>query len=131
VHGNDDSSSEEEDDAFAALSQSSIKRRKVTHTDAKHARERAETQPSKSNSVLPVSLTSSMKRHHKPSEDRRAKMEALLQELEEEKKRAPRFVPDKKGSFVDASEEHLTTNIFVVSPGRIEKAGDIFPWKQQ
>ena len=64
-----------------------------------------------------LSLTSSMKRHHKPSDLRKAKMDALLEELEAEKKRAPskpdRFVPEKKGSFVEPSEAHLTTNIFV------------------
>ena len=41
-------------------------------------------------------------------------MDALLQELEAEKHREhDRFVPEKKGSFVEPSEEHLTTNIFV------------------
>jgi len=58
-----------------------------------------------------------MKRHHKPSDSRKAKMDALIQELEAEKDQIPkktrRFVPDKKGSFVDPGEEHLTTNIFV------------------
>lgn len=70
--------------------------------------------------ILPVSITSSMKRHHKPNDVRKAKMDALLQELEAEKnkvdkvsKDSHRFVPDKKGSFVDPAEEHLTTNIFV------------------
>ena len=58
-----------------------------------------------------------MKRHHKPNDDRKAKMDALLEELEAEKDKVSkgphRFVPEKKGSFVDPSEEHLTTNIFV------------------
>jgi len=44
-------------------------------------------------------------------------MDALLQELEAEKDQIPkktkRFVPEKKGSFVDPEEEHLTTNLFV------------------
>lgn len=48
-------------------------------------------------------------------------MDALLQELEAEKTKNPiaptdrgrGFVPDKKGSFVDPGDEHLTTNIFV------------------
>ena len=73
---------------------------------------------SEGNAQRPIlSLTSSMKRHHKPSDLRKAKMDALLEELEAEKKRAPtkpdRFVPEKKGSFVEPSEAHLTTNIFV------------------
>jgi len=64
-----------------------------------------------------TSITSSMKRHHKPSDIRKAKMDALLQELEAEKDEIPRnskrFVPEKKGSFVVAGEEHLTSNLFV------------------
>lgn len=124
----DDASSSDDDgeeDAFAALSSRASKRQKKDADDSLKARQ-SELPKEKSGhqpGVLPVSLTSSMKRHHKPSEDRKAKMDALLQELEEEKKRAPpervnKFIPEKKGSFVDASEEHLTTNIFVVSAAR-------------
>ena len=44
-------------------------------------------------------------------------MDALLQELSAEQKSTPKerqkFVPEKKGSYVDPAEEHLTTNIFV------------------
>lgn len=44
-------------------------------------------------------------------------MDALIQELEAEKDQIPkksnRFIPEKKGSFVDPGEEHLTTNLFV------------------
>jgi hypothetical protein len=76
-----------------------------------------------------AALTSSMKRHHKPSDQRKAKMDALLQELKAEKNRAPpadphRFIPEKKGSFVDQAEEHLTTNIFVgnLAPSITEEA---------
>ena len=60
-----------------------------------------------------------MKRHHKElSDSRKAKMDALLQELEQEKKkikpgRDRAFVPVKKGSYVDPGDEHITTNIFV------------------
>mmetsp|Transcript_54041 Transcript_54041/g.58596 ORF Transcript_54041/g.58596 Transcript_54041/m.58596 type:complete len:158 (+) Transcript_54041:61-534(+) len=68
-------------------------------------------------SRLPMAKTSSMKRHHKPSEARKANMDALIQELEAEKNLTPnkldRFVPEKKGSFVEAGEEYLTTNLFV------------------
>lgn len=65
--------------------------------------------------TLPTSNTSSMKRHHGSSDSRKAKMEALLQELEAEKASAVihPFVPEKKGSFVQPGQEHLTTNIFV------------------
>jgi hypothetical protein len=76
-----------------------------------------------------ASLTSSMKRHHKPSDQRKAKMDALLQELKAEKNRASpadphRFIPEKKGSFVDQAEEHLTTNVFVgnLAPSITEEA---------
>ncbi|KAG7367400.1 RRM domain containing RNA-binding protein [Nitzschia inconspicua] len=67
---------------------------------------------------LPLSVTSSMKRHHKPSDTRKAKMEALLMELEVEKgkqkNRDPRpFEHEKKGSFVEPGEEKLTSNLFV------------------
>ena len=65
----------------------------------------------------PIAITSSMKRHHKPSDARKAKMDALLQELESEKDQIPkksrRFIPEKKGSFVEPGEEHLTSNLFV------------------
>ena len=110
-------SSSDEEDAFAALSRKGAKRAKTSASkpiqNAASTKKKAEPKPQK----LPISLTSSMKRHHKPSDQRRAKMDALLKELEAEKNKLPkdqhRFVPDKKGSFVDPSEEHLTTNIFV------------------
>jgi len=73
--------------------------------------------------MLPASTTSSMKRHHLggSNDSRKARMDALLQELEAEKSRRPssqdrNFVPEKKGSFVDPDEEHLTTNLFVGTP---------------
>lgn len=82
---------------------------------------------------LPLSTTSSMKRHHKEISDlRKAKMDALLMELEKEKRRAAaaappsssaaaqhlhhhrtQHVPEKKGSFVAPGEESDTTNLFV------------------
>ena len=71
------------------------------------------------NPSLPLPTTSSMKRHHKElSDSRKAKMDALLQELEQEKKKIKAgkdrsFVPAKKGSYVDPEDEHITTNIFV------------------
>jgi U2-associated protein SR140 len=65
--------------------------------------------------ALPTINTSSMKRHHGSSDSRKAKMDALLQELEAEKICSPSrpFVPQKNGSFVQPGQEHLTTNIFV------------------
>jgi hypothetical protein len=68
---------------------------------------------------LSATVTSSMKRHHGVlSDTRKAKMDALLMELEEAKQKAQR-APDPrsrgvvKGSFVESGEEHVTTNIFV------------------
>lgn len=124
----EEASSSEEDDAFAALSQKANKRlRAESQGDA--SKSQSSTDPNTNTAstttsakiILPISITSSMKRHHKPNDDRKAKMEALLQELEAEKQKVERvgskdphrFVPEKKGSFVDPSEEHLTTNIFV------------------
>lgn len=118
----EDSSSDEED-AFATLSQKAKKPR--TGPESKVPTEKPKSFGVEKNAAsgsskpkdLPISITSSMKRHHKTNDDRKARMEALLHELESEKKsvsRDPyRFVPEKKGSYVDPSEEHLTTNIFV------------------
>jgi len=117
---NEDSSSGEED-AFTALSRTA-KRSKSdgphtasTQNDASESKDSGELE--RKMASLPQAITSSMKRHHKPNDDRKARMDALLQELETEKPRVSRepsrFIPDKKGSFVDPSEEHLTTNIFV------------------
>jgi hypothetical protein len=128
----EESSSSEEDDAFSALSRKrGAKRSKVEQ--AIHNPPNSTTPATTSTSddrekthitaapVLPVSLTSSMKRHHKPSDTRKAKMDALLEELAAEQKDRPperssrhgRFVPGKKGSYVDPAEEHLTSNMFV------------------
>ena len=122
----EEESSSEDDDAFAALSQKSNKRQRAeSQGDASKSQSSSDPHPthatsSSSKIILPISITSSMKRHHKPNDDRKAKMDALLQELEAEKQKVERvgkdphrFVPEKKGSFVDPSEEHLTTNIFV------------------
>jgi hypothetical protein len=125
----EDSSSE--DDAFSRLSRKS-KKQKVSAA----APPPPVPQPSRSSgpinsgkeaplpagaATLPLlTTTSSMKRHHKEMSDtRKAKMDALLTELETEKKNIgstrpeKRFVPVKKGSFVDPDEEHVTTNLFV------------------
>lgn len=120
-----DSSSEEED-VFAKLSKKKKGSKAGNESNAnKKASSSSKTasKPSQPAAVqLPASTTSSMKRHHlKGQESRKAKMDALLLELEEERalnpigpqNRGRGFVPEKKGSFVDPGEEHLTTNIFV------------------
>jgi hypothetical protein len=110
-------SSSDEEDAFSEMTRKNVKRSKTDSTKPSSngvgGFKKVLPKPQK----LPVVLTSSMKRHYNPSDTRKAKMDALLQELEAEKNKIPReqhkFVPEKKGSFVEASEEHLTTNIFV------------------
>jgi hypothetical protein len=69
---------------------------------------------------LPVSITSSMKRHHGVlSNARKAKMDSMLRELattldsKKNQKEPSAFVPTKKGSYVEAGEEESTTNIFI------------------
>jgi len=138
----EESSSSDEEDAFSALSRKTTKKSpgpKKESTPSSKA-------PSSSNGVtagndnktaiiiepqtsqvqkspkLPVVNTSSMKRHHHTTDIRKAKMDALLQELEAEKnsvgKYGPasrdRFAPMKKGSYCESNEEEmLTTNVFV------------------
>jgi hypothetical protein len=112
----EESSSSEDEDAFSALSRKNAKRAKSDDSDIQPSTGSNKPKAPPQSLKLPVSLTSSMKRHHKPNDVRKAKMDALLQELEAEKRipREPRkFVPEKKGSFVEPEEEHLTTNIFV------------------
>lgn len=128
----EDSSSSDEEDAFSALTRKrGAKRSKVEQTDddrlgtisaATSGTNGDIVQPNVApGPALPVPLTSSMKRHHKPSDTRKAKMDALLEELAAEQKDRPpetssrhaRFVPEKKGSYVDPGEENVTTNMFV------------------
>lgn len=92
--------------------------------------------------------TNTVKRHHGTSSARQAKMDALLLELENNKNQSneaghygpsgnggadgngagssssSRPPPDKRGSFVEEGEEHLTTNIFVgnLAPSVTEEA---------
>ena len=144
---NDDGgSSSDEDDVFAKLSRKQQKKKQkknppVEQDNSRRKNNSVQNQPStaeekisfsaanvpsattsrpSANSSLPVATTSSMKRHHKEMSDtRKAKMDALLQELEQEKKHIdPNHIvrdrpPVKKGSFVEPGEEHITTNIFV------------------
>lgn len=128
-----DSSSDEED-AFSALSKHRGAKRSKPSTEgnqtvdpapkianAENAQESVKPIAPSNTMTLPSSVTSSMKRHHKPNDMRKAKMDALLEELAaeqihrpiEKKPQSQRFVPEKKGSYVDPEEEHLTTNIFV------------------
>ena len=124
----EEESSSEEEDAFSALARRRAnKRSKLGPSDtaiksnSPPRKEEKQTPSQQKNPAvslkLPVSLTSSMKRHHKTNDSRKAKMDALLQELSAEQKSTPKerqkFVPEKKGSYVDPAEEHLTTNIFV------------------
>ena len=67
------------------------------------------------------------------TDTRKAKMDSLIMELEAEKQKVKpesrRFVPDKRGSFCEPGEEHLTTNIFVgnLAPTITEEElGDLF-----
>jgi hypothetical protein len=136
----DEDSSSGEEDAFSALSRKTKKRQKSGSDNQPSSGDRStgtssgnkKLSPAKAKKLLPVALTSSMKRHHKPNEIRKAKMDALLQELEAEKNKMPkehRFVPEKKGSFVEPSEEHLTTNIFVgnLAPSITEYVQKVVP----
>jgi len=135
----EESSSDDEEDAFSALSKKANPKKKAKNaadktniTDSQDSSKEKivkneDSSGSKSTSAVresasqpmrtPIAITSSMKRHHKPSDARKAKMDALLQELESEKDQIPkksrRFIPEKKGSFVEPGEEHLTSNLFV------------------
>ena len=129
----EEESSSDEEDAFSKLSKKNKKGgKKTAPLQGKHGGADIITTKNAENETTatlpaqaPRSITSSMKRHHVPSNDsRKVKMDALLRELEVEKARRPvdlqqdrrGFVPEKKGSFVDPSEEHLTTNLFVGTP---------------
>mmetsp|Transcript_22673 Transcript_22673/g.34869 ORF Transcript_22673/g.34869 Transcript_22673/m.34869 type:complete len:168 (+) Transcript_22673:73-576(+) len=66
--------------------------------------------------------TSSNKRHHGTSAARKAKLDAILQDLQTtEVQLRPEY---RGGSFVEPEEEHLTTNVFVgnLDPGVTEEA---------
>lgn len=131
VEPSEDEQSSSDEDAFSALSQKTknMVGKKSDGSDRK-APPSSETSADLSHqnipAKLPIANTSSMKRHHGASDIRRAKMEALLQYMQADKESVEsgsghygpassrdRFVPDKKGSFVEPGEEHLTTNIFV------------------
>lgn len=138
-NNNDDNSSSDDEDVFSKLSRKHQKKKQKKNppreekgdnkqqqqqqqqpTAAASTNQDAKPAPAAPvNPALPLATTSSMKRHHKEmSGSRKAKMDALLQELEQEKKHIDHVTtrerpPIKKGSFVDPGEEHITTNIFV------------------
>jgi RNA recognition motif. (a.k.a. RRM, RBD, or RNP domain) len=134
--------SSSEDDAFSALSRKRKKggnvknvaaKRTDTTTTAHSEPSAAVTSATTVNEPPPAPLvakTSSTKRHHgELSDSRKAKMDALLLELEAETRtsaamstlkdhpsqRRPRGATEQRsrGSFVDPGDELLTTNIFV------------------
>lgn len=95
---NDDS--EDSDDAFSALS-SGGKRDALS---------------SKTGDDSKTLSSTSRKRHYgAETSQRKAKMEALLQELQHTSSTAPTKVTGThlKGSYVQPGEEHVTTNLFV------------------
>jgi len=129
-----DSSSEE--DAFSALSRKKRKPNKVgsnnndklKHGDSQQDHLQTEQKESidAKDDKVPVSNntnTSSNMRHHHVSSDRAAKMNTLLEELEQSSKNVSnnnisldqnkRIIPDKMGSFVTEEDEPFTTNLFV------------------
>lgn len=140
----EEASSSDEEDAFAALSRKTKTKRTRVESNANppiqgkkeipgnvmEASDRSSTCAQNSvhststmttghdTSKHPVSLSSSLKRHHNPNDTRKAKMDALLLELETEKGKRKnndprRFVPEKIGSFVSPGEEKVTSNLFV------------------
>lgn len=130
--GDGDDSASSDDDIFTKLARKNSKKKKAAAM-AKSVEQPSElgvspavvgasTGSASTEAALPLTTTSSMKRHHKEmSGTRKRKMDSLLQELEQEKKQITNrrgsdhrdFVPVKKGSFVQAGEEGTTTNIFI------------------
>jgi len=132
--GAESSDDEGEEDAFLAMSRKRKKAKTGNRPDGtdnnpkqaasegdegKAAKNQSEVEEGEKKK-LPVAVTSSNKRHHGvTSGSRKAKMDALLNELKAETPvislaaSKQSYVPDKKGSFVEPGEEHLTTNVFV------------------
>jgi hypothetical protein len=129
------SSSDEdnEDDAFTALSkkQKKVPGKSSTNDDSSGITNK--NGDTTATGVATAADTCSNKRHFHMSSERAAKMDALLKELEYDASLETTdstnttasavtssdhfyndgFVPNKKGSFVEAGEEYSTTNIFV------------------
>jgi hypothetical protein len=114
----EDSSDDDEEDVFSSLSKKPKSNLTTLQQEQKEGGSAAQVPPSVP--VVPA-ITSSMKRHHgMMSNTRKAQMDAVLMDLEREKSaasisttRSKGFIPDKKGSYVDPEQEHLTTNLFV------------------
>jgi hypothetical protein len=107
---------EPNDEPFAAIQSSTGSSKEATVAGASTST--TTTMPTSQPTVpaFSATVTSSMKRHHSVlSDTRKAKMDALLIELEESKRKACRTPRSRevKGSFVESGEEHVTTNIFV------------------
>mmetsp|Transcript_5763 Transcript_5763/g.10201 ORF Transcript_5763/g.10201 Transcript_5763/m.10201 type:complete len:201 (+) Transcript_5763:70-672(+) len=150
----DSSSSSSDDDAFAALSSKGKKKKGAIM--AKKKKSPKEVTPIVESSTATATATSTptptttltaeatatataaetknaltKQRHHGTSDARKAKLDALLQELQETKHQEPSsyYGPggsgnnsnsnshsrplEKMGSYVEPGEEHLTTNVFV------------------
>lgn len=137
--GNDDSSSSE-DDAFSALSR---KKKISAPSTSKYLVSSSNSSTTVANGVVADDSTSkttntdtsSNKRHHHQSTQRKSKMDALLQELQETPISGPvshkpiKAPPEKIGSYCLPGEEASTTNIFVgnLSPLTTEEQlSDIF-----
>jgi hypothetical protein len=129
------SDDDDEEDAFSALSK---KKKKILNknnnnsgNDVGDSSTTATTAAAVAAAVAATTDTSSNKRHFHMSSERAAKMDALLKELEYDAsienavtgtatittttnpQYTDGFVPNKKGSFVEAGEEYSTTNVFV------------------
>jgi hypothetical protein len=134
------SSSDEdnEEDAFTALSKKQKKGPGKSSTTPSTTNDDSSGNTNKNGDTTATGVSSAVdtcsnKRHFHMSSERAAKMDALLRELEydasletiDSTKTAASavtssdyfyndgFVPNKKGSFVEAGDEHSTTNIFV------------------
>jgi RNA recognition motif. (a.k.a. RRM, RBD, or RNP domain) len=122
-------SSEDDGDAFSALARKRSRTKRPQGPD-EETRLEGDTdrsrEPAMDDRKRPVAQTSSNKRHHGAVSDaRKAKMEAILLELESEtatlrsagsgKMHRHTHLPPPRtgGSFVDPGDEHCTTNIFV------------------
>jgi len=130
------SSSSDDEDAFSALSKKRKKKtkappnanssNKAVKTEEKEQKPAAAAAAADANNdgdkqkLLPVYNTSSMKRHHGAASDtRKAKLDAILLELEAEKDHVKKEPARggrncrKRGSYVDEGDEFVTTNVFV------------------
>jgi U2-associated protein SR140 len=115
---NSDSSSDE-DDAFSAFNRKKPKKGKSINGPAKSENYTKNEDTHKARDIHKnFGEPSSKKRYHFQSNTRGAKMDALLQELQETSTHVTASSTDrapleKMGSFVTPDEEPFTTNIFV------------------